>query len=150
MANNIKAYTSLGKFLGEASEDVERYFRKIERFHAQANYTEQVKADMIPFGLEGKALDYYEGANAQIQGNYNAIKDAMIAHFKPTKSSNRLWEELCEVKKLNHQSVTEFYDSIRKKAEKIPGITDLNVLRIFMAGLKKPLKTNLRLMSPRQ
>ena len=150
MAAKVKAYVSLGKFLGEADEDVERYFRKLERFHSQANYTDQEKASMIPFGLEGKSLDFYEGANAQIQGNYNTIKDAMIAHFKPTKSSNRLWEELCEVKKLNHQSVTEFYDSIRKKAEKIPGITDLNVLRIFMAGLKKPLKTNLRLMSPRQ
>ena len=148
MAANIKAYISLGKFLGEENEDVERYFRKIERWHRQVGYGKQEKASMIPFGLDGKSLDFYEGTSAETQGNYNEIKNAIIAHFKPNRSVNRLWEELCQIKKLPHQSVNEFYSEIRKKANKISGVTDQNILRIFMTGLGNPLKNKVAEYEP--
>ena len=78
---------------------------KIEHFHTQANYDDQEKANMIPFGLEEKALDFYKGTSAQIQGNYKQIKTEMVGHFKSTKSEMWLWEELCSVKKRSHLSV---------------------------------------------
>ena len=83
---DLKTYTSLGRFLGENNEEVEKHFRKIERLHTKFEYTDQNKANMIPFGLEGKALDFYETLSEETKGNYNEAKEALIAHFKPNKS----------------------------------------------------------------
>ena len=129
MAANIKAYISLGKFLGEENEDVERYFRRMERLHRRFGYDEQEKASMIPFGLDDKLLDFYEGTSEETQGNYNEIKNAIIAHFKPNRSANRLWEELCQIKKLPHQSVMSM--SFTAKSGKKPTKFRESLTKIF-------------------
>ena len=145
---DLKYYTSIGKFYGESTEDVEKYFRKIERYHVHANYDDAAKRDMLPFGLEGKALDFYEGCSAAIRADYAQVKTAMVNHFKSNKSEIVRWEELSKIKKLPHQSVAEFYDSIRKKADKIQGVTDRNLLMIFMGGLQNPLKNKVAAYEP--
>ena len=94
MAADIKSYMSIGRFMGENSEDAEKYFRKVERFQAKALYSDVNKASMIPFGLEGKALDYYETLSEEIKADYNQIKEAIITHFKPNKSKLVRWHEL--------------------------------------------------------
>ena len=79
MAADLKTYTSLGRFLGESNEEVEKYFRKIERLHTKLAYTDQNKANMIPFGLEGKALDFYETFSEETKENYNEAKAALTS-----------------------------------------------------------------------
>ena len=145
---DLKYYLAIGKFLGESTEDVEKYFRKIERYHVHANYDDAAKRDMLPFGLEGKALDFYEGCSATIRADYAQVKTAMVNHFKSNKSEIVRWEELSKIKKLPHQSVAEFYDSIRKKADKIQGMSDRNLLMIFMGGLQNPLKNKVLAYEP--
>ena len=147
-ANDIKAYTSLGKFLGESKEDVEKYFRKVERFQLQAGWPEDKKAGMVPFGLEGKALDFYETCPVAIRADYNQLRAAIIAHFKSNKSEILRWEELSKTKQKPAQSVANFYDDIRKKADKIQGVTERNLLMIFMGGLQNPLKNKVAAYEP--
>ena len=96
---DLKLYTSLGRFLGENNEEVEKYFRKIERIHTKLAYTDQNKANMIPFGLEGKALDFYETLSEETKDNYNEAKAAFIAHYKPNKSNFVKWNEINAIKK---------------------------------------------------
>ena len=139
-ASEIKAYMSIGKFLGDSSDDPERYFRKIERFHRCLNYDQAKKANMLPFGLEGKGLDFYESCSEAVRADYNLIKNAIIAHFKSNKSEILRWDELSKLKKTKNQSVSDFYDLIRKKSEKMEGISDRNLLLIFMGGLENPLR----------
>ena len=81
-ADDLKPYLSLGKFYGEGTEDVEKYFRKIERYHKYANYQNDKILNMLPFGLEGKALDFYEGCSEAIRADYAQVKTEMVNHFK--------------------------------------------------------------------
>ena len=110
-ASEIKAYMSIGKFLGDSSDDPERYFKKIERFHRCFNYDQAKKANMLPFGLEGKGLDFYESCSEAVRADYNLIKNAIIAHFKSNKSEILRWGELSKLKRTKNQIFLLFYDN---------------------------------------
>ena len=93
-------------------------------------------------------MDFYEACSANIRANYEQLKEATIVHFKSSKSEILRWEELSQIKKLPHQSVAEFYDAIRKKANKIEGVSDKNLLMIFVGGLQNPLKNKVLAYEP--
>ena len=101
--NDIKNYLAIGKFNGESTEDVEKYFRKLERYQVHARYNNEKKLTMLPFGFEGKSLDFYETLSDEVRADYGKIKDLMISHFKSNKSQFLRWEKISKIRKTANQ-----------------------------------------------
>ena len=148
-AMGIKNYiAATGKYTGESGEDAEKYFRQVERYRARVNYNDNDKAQMIPFGLKEKALDYYETLHQDVKADYGQTKEALIGHYKPNKSDILKFNELYKIKKKRGESVSDFYDAIRKQALKIDGLSDFVLLACFMNGLSGSLKLRVAAYEP--
>ena len=144
----IKAYSSIWKFRGEKHEDVKCFFLQLDRFHDLDNTSEEKKAGLLPFSLEGRSLDFYEGCNEALKRDYEQIKDAIILHFKNNKSEAHLWQELTRLNKKSDQTVLDFYLEIQKKANRIHGLTDRELKFIFIGGLPMQIRKQVEACEP--
>ena len=144
----IKAYSSIWKFRGEKHEDVKSFFLQLDRFHDLDNTSEEKKAGLLPFSLEGRSLDFYEGCNEALKRDYEQIKDAIISHFKNNKSEAHLWQELTRLNKKSDQTVLDFYLEIQKKANRIHGLTDRELKSIFIGGLPMQIRKQVEACEP--
>ena len=92
--NAIKTITSLGRFSGKEGEEVEKFFRQIERLFNQAQYNDERKAEILPFSLEKKALDFYDNLSEE-QKNKEGTEDNIPKRgmFSSENAKNFLLEE---------------------------------------------------------
>ena len=144
----IETITSLCSFTGSEGEDVEKFFRQLERLFNQAQYNDERKAEILPFSLKKKALDFYDNLSDVQKNNYATVKEAIVNHFKQNKSEFIKWRELNRLKKRSDQTVAEFYDNLRYRAGQLNGISEDNLLNIFMNGLDKNLRNKIATHEP--
>ena len=146
--NAIEIITSLCSFSGKEGEEVEKFFRQIERLFNQAQYNDERKAEILPFSLEKKALDFYDNLSEEQKNNYAVAKEAILNHFKHNKSEFIKWSEINRLKKRPDQTVADFYDELRHRAAQLNGISEDNLLMLFMNGLEKPLRNKIATHEP--
>ena len=141
MANNddLKELTglqrSVGLFKGENEDDIEGYFRKIERWFALCNWDAGKKAKALSILLDAKAAHFYETLDAATRNDYAQTKDILIKTFRINQSHLMRWNNINRLQMQRGQSVGDFYHQLRKQATKIEGISDMNLLNIFLNGL---------------
>ena len=140
---------SAGLFKGGKDEDVEAYFKKLERWFTLCNWDPEKKARSLSILLEGKAAQMYEALETNTRNNYDLAKDEIIKTFRSNQSHLLRWNNINRLRMETGQSVSEFHQQIQRQAAKIDGITDMNLLNIFLNGLPKRLCEKVAEQDPR-
>ena len=150
---NLKELTTMGlrpgNFKGQNGEDPERFLGKFDRLAAYGEWDDEKKLGVFPLLLDDKAYDFYEASPRQVKTNYDRLKTAFLAHFEPNKSKLVRWNELCQKSITVGQSISEYHDEIRKDASKIGGITEEQLMIVFLNGLPTEIKEHVALQQPK-
>ena len=137
-----------GNFKGTQGEDPEKFIRKFERLAAYGEWDDNKKLTVFPLLLDDKADDFYESSPDQTKQNYQLLRTAFITHFQPNKSKLVRWNELCQKSLTIGQSIAEYHDELKKEAAKIGGVTDEQLMIVFLNGLPTDIKEHVALQEP--
>ena len=116
MADELKEFSglqrSVGLFKGGKDEDVEAYFRKLERWFTLCGWDAPKKARTISILLEGKAAHMYEALEANTRADYALAKEEIIKTFRTNQSHLMRWNNINRLRMETGQSVSDFYHQI--------------------------------------
>ena len=98
--------------------------------------------------LDGKAYDFYESSSDEMKQNYQQLRAAFITHFQPNKSKLVRWNDLCQKALTIGQSIVEYHDELMKEVSKIGGVTDEQLMIVFLNGLPVDIKEHVALQEP--
>ena len=137
-----------GNFKGTQGEDPEKFTRKFERLAAYGEWDDNKKLNVFPLLLDDQAYDFYESSPDQTKQNYQLLRTAFITHFSPNKSKLARWNELCQKAPTSGQPIREYHDELKKEAAKIGGVTDEQLMIVFLNGLPREMKEHVALQEP--
>ena len=137
------------QFSGNKGEDPNAFFVRIDRQANFSGWNDDRKLHAVFLALRGTASDFAETLPAAVKANYEDLKEAITNHFKINKSKVLQWEEIQRFALKDGQSVTSYYDELRKLATSLGGISDEQLLVMFQRGLPRDLKIQVMAKEPR-
>ena len=137
------------RFSGLKDEDPDTFFVRIERHANFSGWDEDRKLHAVFLALRGTASDFAETLPVATKANYDLLKTALTNHFKVNKSKVLQWQEIQDFSLRSGQSVTNYYDELRKLATRLGGISDEQLLVMFIKGLPRDLKIQVMAKEPR-
>ena len=135
-------------FGGDPSEDVIQFIEQFDIVAGLQKWTESDKNAMFPLSLRNYALSWYN-ADSSLKGKpYNELSEALKKNYDSESIKYRFEQQLSDCKQGDAESVASFPKKVRDIASRLK-ISQADILRIFIRGLKAELKEHVQLQRPK-
>ena len=134
-------------FTGLPNEDIKEWLEKFDRFARFYNWTNAKKLCAIALLLDGPALAWYHTQTAETVGNFTNLTDGLKNRFGAQNLEFLLRQELFSRKQGPNEQLSVYTEDIIKKSQRL-GLSDKDMMNIFINGLTNEIKTHVILSQP--
>lgn len=152
-ATDTKSNVTPSKFYGDVGEDFENWIKTFERIGRANRWGPDRKVELLPAYLRGRAADFYEDLDQDIQEDFDRLVDRMKERFCPKELQRMYYTELFQRKQLPRENVEDYGSSILKLARRAHGGVSLDehdrlVMEHFLQGLRPELRRYVMMADP--
>ncbi|VDI47414.1 Hypothetical predicted protein [Mytilus galloprovincialis] len=117
----VKSQVTPSKFFGDVGEDFESWIKIFDRISRANRWSDGRKGEMLPAYLRGRAADYFEDLDSEIQNDFDTAVQKLKQRFCPKELERMYYSELFQRKQISGESVEDYGNAILKLARRAHG-----------------------------
>ncbi|CAG2250777.1 unnamed protein product [Mytilus edulis] len=121
-----KSQVTPSKFFGDVGEDFESWIKIFDRISRANRWSDGRKGEMLPAYLRGRAADYFEDLDSEIQNDFDTAVQKLKQRFCPKELERMYYSKLFQRKQFSGESVEDYGNAILKLARRAHGGVSLD------------------------
>ncbi|CAG2253641.1 unnamed protein product [Mytilus edulis] len=149
----VKSQVTPSKFFGDVGEDFESWIKIFDRISRANRWSDGRKGEMLPAYLRGRAADYFEDLDSEIQNDFDTAVQKLKQIFCPKELERMYYSELFQRKQISGESVEDYGNAILKLARRAHGGVSLDehdrlAMEHFLQGLHPSFRRFVMMSDP--